>query len=77
MAKKYDINLTEVVNYILDNKITLREYSRQTQIPVSTLYYHIKNYSGAREKELAEYFAQNKETSRKNCGYYHWKNKKL
>ena len=77
MGKTTSLNGSEIVNYILDNNITLREYSRLVNIPMPTLYYHVKKYSGARKQELCDFLAQNQQISRKNCGYYHWKEKNI
>lgn len=76
MGRKSSINAYEIVDYILNNNITLREYSRTYNIPLGTLYYHIKNYCGDRKQELSEFLAKNQETSRKMCGTYHWKSKR-
>ena len=62
--KELEITSNEVVNYIINNKTSIRETARHFGCSKDVIFSRIKKYNGSKKEELEEVLQENLKKSR-------------
>lgn len=65
-------NLEEIINYMIQQKASMREASERFNVNLTKLHREIKKYNGIYKNAIEKHLLENKIMSQKNCGNYRW-----